>query len=99
MKALWLTLISSCLVYISGCANGTTYAEIGAGYKVKADYKLQPENAGGDNPTAHFRLGHIWDSGIYCEAWHWSHWFSGGPFNNRPETYNNEVICGKRWEW
>lgn len=88
------------VVFLSGCAAPTQfYAGVGVGYKVHSDWQLQPEHAGGDNPTAHFRLGVAWENGLHCGAYHWSHWVSGGPFNNRPETYNNELLCEKIWHW
>jgi len=84
------------LLLLAGCGS-TPYFEVGVGAKVNADWYLEPEHGGGRNPTAHFALGLAWENGTACEANHWSHWLDGGPFNSKPETYKDEIICTKRW--
>ncbi len=86
------------LFLLTGCA-ATPYGEIGLGYKFNqwSDWHLRTEHAGGRNPTAHFEAGLEWNKGYSCGLHHWSHLRDGGPFNDRPETYLNEIICKKRW--
>jgi hypothetical protein len=84
------------LVLLGGCS-ATPYAEIGMGWKFAEDQLLAPEYVGGRNPTAHFEIGLAWASGYECGISHWSHYRDGGPFNDRPETYKNEVECRRRW--
>jgi hypothetical protein len=95
MKRLYMKSLVLALVGLTGCGS-TPYFEAGAGYKINADWYLMPEHAGGRNPTAHFELGLEWDHGLECGLNHWSHYFDGS-YNNRPETYKDEVICRKRW--
>lgn len=81
---------------LSGCA-ASPYFEVGVGTKLTADYWMLPENGGGRNPTAHIAAGLEWDNGYSCEVNHWSHLRDGAPFNDKPETYKEELICSKRW--
>ncbi len=86
------------ILALSGCSSqGHFYAGVGAGYKLDADWHMQPENAGGRNPTANFVFGHEWTYNDYhaarCEVTHWSHWRDGEPFNDRPETHKDEAGC------
>lgn len=90
-KVLLLAVFALC-----GCA-ASPYAEVGVGYKVKADWWMEPEHGGGRNPTAHIELGLEFDNGYSCAYSHWSHYRDGGPFNDRPETYKDEILCQKRW--
>ena len=85
-------------IVLSSCATTESYwyAGAGAGYKANADWLLREENGGGRNPTAHFSIGKRWEGHRFakqCEVNHWSHYRDGGPFNNLPETYKDEVIC------
>lgn len=91
-------LIIPLLLLLQGCTTPPApYFEIGAGYKTKADWHLQPEHAGGRNPTAHIELGLEFDNQFSCAYNHWSHYRDGGPFNHHPETYKDEILCSKRW--
>ena len=76
------------LLILSGCA--TPYAEVGVGYKIHS-------NTYGSNPTAHIEVGLEWDKGVSCGISHWSHYQDGPPFNNRYESFKDELVCKKRW--
>jgi len=86
------------VILLAGCAS-SPYFEAGLGYKLsqESDWFLRTENGGGRNPTARFELGLEWNKGYKCGLEHWSHYFDGGPFNRRPETYKNEIFCSKKW--
>ncbi len=91
-------VIFSVMLSITGCAGSPKpYFEVGVGYKVNADWPFRPENAGGRNPTGHFEVGIEWKNKTRCGLNHWSHWRDGGPFNHRPETWKDEIVCFKKW--
>lgn len=89
------------LILLSGC--GTTarpYLEVGAGVSIDShsDWYLRGDRDWiCDSPTAHFELGvelpKDWRVGYH----HQSHWACGGPFNKRPETYQDEFIITKKF--
>lgn len=96
---------------LSACASVPgLYAELGAGYQLKAKAVAQPEcieavtnlspnprSCGGSNPSAHITLGYEFEHGSSCELWHYSHYFSGWPLNEDPELYIYDLQCSKRW--
>lgn len=87
------------LLLLASCAGSPYYAKVGIGYKIDelTDPLLRTSSVGGKNPTAHFEVGREWDRGYSCGLNHWSHWLSGGPLNNNPETYKLELLCEKKW--
>ena len=85
-------------VFISGCA--TPYAEVGVAYPLDkyTDYWVQTDRTWqcSNGPQAHFEVGvekNDWQLGIHHQSW----WGCGGPFNNRPEVYENDIRITKKW--
>lgn len=83
------------LLVLAGCA-GSPYFEMGVGYKVNTSYHLNHER-GGRSPTGHIEIGMQYDNGLSCGINHWSHIRDGTPFNNRYESWKDEILCKKRW--
>ena len=86
------------LALLSACTTPPRpYLEVGLGYQFNADPVLLEENGGGRMPATHIALGLEIGKHGYCEWNHWSHLRDGWPFNDRPETYKDEIVCGGRF--
>lgn len=84
---------------LTGCA-ASPYAEVGVGYQLDnyTDYWLQTERdfQCSSGPQAHFEVGmekNNWKLGIHHQSW----WLCGGPFNDKPEIYQNDIRLTKKW--
>lgn len=88
-----------CIVLVSGCAHVDPYAEIGVGVTIDkmTDYWLQTSRDWTcSTPQAHIEVG------IEYERWqlgyhHQSNWLCGGPFNDKPEVYQDEIILNYKF--
>ena len=84
---------------LTGCA-ATPYAEVSVAYPIEkyTDYWVQPDrdwqcNSG---PQAHIEVGiekDSWKLGIHHQSW----WLCGGPLNDKPEVYSNDIRLTKKW--
>ena len=88
----WFVVIMSYLM-LSGCA---PVAEVAAGYEVGG-------NTTGRQPSAHIYLGLETSARGplrgSCGLYHLSHVRDGTPFNNRAETWSDQVRCAVRYTW
>lgn len=94
-----LLVIGLMTATLTGCGTAKPYAQIGLGYQTKADWYLEPERewtcdshdrwhgeVGLEFP-GQWTVGYHHQSGITC----------GGPFNNRNELFEDEIIVTKKW--
>lgn len=87
-------LLLACLLALSACSS-TPYFEVGVGYQIddNSDWYLRTEREWqcSDNFQAHFEAGVEWDSGTRIGYHHQSWWSCGGPFNDKPELYVDDI--------
>jgi len=88
------------VVLLSGCAS-SPYAEIGIGYQLNGhtDYWLQTDRDWqcSKQPQFHGEVGLEFDGGWTVGYHHQSWWRCGGPFNNRPEVFTDDIRITKKW--
>lgn len=87
------------VLLLGGCA--TPYLEVGIGLSIddNSDWYLHTDRDWTcDSPyTAHFEGGFEWDNNVKLGYHHQSHWSCGGPFNDKPELYQDEIILTKKF--
>ena len=76
---------------LTGCA-GQQHFEVSLGADVNSG------NWEGGDPTATFELRHTFpNEKAFCYGRHVSHVFAGAPFNDRTESYYDQLGCGLRF--
>jgi len=90
------------MVPLGGCASQPApYFEVGIGWNIDemTDYWLKTEQSWtcDNNDTFHAELGLEWDNNVQLGYHHQSHVSCGGPFNDKPEVYQDEIILTKKW--
>lgn len=87
------------LLLLAGCAS--PYATIGVAYQIddQTDYWLQTDRDWqcGKQPQAHIEVGLEFDHQLTVGLHHQSWLMCGGPFNHRPEVYQNDIRIMKKW--
>ena len=88
------------VVALSGCAS-SPYAEIGLGYQIDSmtDHWVQTTNKDqcSKQPQFHIELGLEW-ANDWTLGYHHQSWVRcGGPFNDRPEIYTDDIRLTKKW--
>lgn len=88
-------------VILTGCGTTSPYLEVGVGYALddNSDWYLRTEREWTCHSpaTAHFEVGLELEHDLRVGYHHQSHWSCGGPFNDRPELYQDEIIITKKW--
>ncbi len=87
---------------LSSCAHVKPYAEVGIAYQFDkySDYISQTERSWNcNNPQLDVEVGietrSHWQLGV-----HHTSWVNCGSFNNKPETYSNDIRINKKfWGW
>lgn len=97
-----LLIILFLLVLPIGCStNPTPYGTIGIGYQLdqSTDYWLQTERSWqcSKQPQAHFEVGLEFDHKLTIGYHHQSWYRCGGPFNDRPEVYTDDIRIQKKF--
>ena len=87
---------------LSGCGTTTRpYLDVGVGYKIdhNSDWYLRTEREWTcDSPfRAHFEAGLEFPNDFSIGYHHWSNWACGGPFNKKPELYEDSIMFNKRF--
>jgi hypothetical protein len=90
------------LLVITACSGTPApYFEVGIGWNIDemTDYWLKTEQSWtcDNNDTFHAELGLEWDNNVQLGYHHQSHVSCGGPFNDKPEVYQDEIILTKKW--
>ena len=87
------------LLLLAGCGT-SPYLEVGVGYQIddNTDYWLQRDRSWTcDGALAHAELGLEFERQWRIGYHHQSHWGCGGPFNDDPEVYQDEIILTKKF--
>ena len=92
-----LIIITLCL---SGCAS-SPYLDVSLGYQIDSmtDYWLQTSNPDQCSKNIQFNaefgleLSNDWTVGYHHQSW----LLCGGPFNDLPEIYQDDIRITKRW--
>ena len=89
------------MTMVTGCGTAKPYVAVGIGYQLDnmTDWMLRTEREWAcENPDVfHGEVGVEWPSKVTLGYHHQSHVSCGGPFNNKPETYRDEIIIRKQW--
>jgi len=98
----WLILILCMVLFLPACSTTPKpYLEVGIGYNIDGmtDHWLQTGRTWtcNNNDTFHAELGVEFDHNLTLGYHHQSHLSCGGPFNNHPEVYQDELILTKKW--
>lgn len=106
MRYLLLLLLSGCAGMQEFVEEATEdvviYAELSVAHQLdeQTDYWLQTERSHqcDSGPQAHGELGLMkgpWSLGLHHQSW----WLCGGPVNDKPEVYQNDIRLKYRKEW
>ena len=100
-KAASLSLLCTMSMLIGCSTPPDPYMEIGIGYTLDGmtDHWLQTDRdyTCKNNDTFHAEIGLEFDYDLRLGYHHQSQVSCGGPFNNHPETYQDEIILTKKW--
>lgn len=96
-----LLVIGLMTLILTGCGTPSPYLEVGVGYNLDkaTDYWLRTERSWtcDNHDVFHAEAGVEFDSGWRVGYHHQSHISCGGPFNNDPEVYQDEIIVTKKF--
>lgn len=89
------------LVFLSGCSTMVPYAAFSLGYQIDAhtDYWLRTERTWQCDRNVQFNgelgveLPHNITIGYHHQSW----LFCGGPFNSKPEVYQDDIRITKKF--
>lgn len=101
MNMKMLLVIGLMIATLTGCGTSRPYLELGVGYSLDkmSDWYLSTEREWtcSSPATAHAELGLEFEDNWRLGYHHQSHWSCGGPFNDKPELYQDEIILTKKW--
>jgi len=102
MKLPKLLVLLPILWVLGACAsNPSPYMKIGMAYNVddQSDWYLRSDRDWecSNKENFHAEIGLEFDHQITVGYHHQSHLTCGGPFNNHPELYQDEIIIEKKW--
>lgn len=95
-----ILLVIGLMALLSSCGTAQPYLEVGVGYQLDGvtDWYLQRDREWTCNGTlAHAEVGLEFPKEWRIGYHHQSHWLCGGPFNNKPELHQDEIILTKKW--
>lgn len=95
-------LVLACILLLSACSSAPgLYAEVGIGYQLdsRTDYWLQTDRDWQckKQPQFHGEVGYEFPHDLRLGYHHQSWWRCGGPFNERPEIYTDDLRLTKKW--
>ena len=96
-----ILLVIGLMTTLSGCGTNGPYVEIGIGYQIDemTDWWLRTERPDtcDNNDVFHIEAGYEFENQWTVGYTHQSHVSCGGPFNDKPEMYRDEIIVTKKW--